>query len=98
LAPPHPNQIRGRVVTREQVQVSFLLGEPRLNLFIVAISMDSVLFGACTYIGNGPNFMVKAIADQQRVNAPGFLGYVFKFTLPYLLPVLLLVWWVFFRG
>jgi Na+/H+ antiporter NhaD/arsenite permease-like protein len=56
-----------------------------------------VFFGACTYIGNGPNFMVKSIADHQKAHAPGFLGYIFRYTLPYLLPVLVLVWWLFFR-
>jgi Na+/H+ antiporter NhaD/arsenite permease-like protein len=57
----------------------------------------SVFFGACTYIGNGPNFMVKAIADHQKVHTPTFLGYVVKFTLPFLLPMLALVWLLFFR-
>jgi Na+/H+ antiporter NhaD/arsenite permease-like protein len=48
-------------------------------------------------VGNGPNFMVKSIADQQKINAPTFLGYVFKFTLPYLVPVLVIIWLIFFR-
>jgi len=65
---------------------------------ILAISAGSVFFGANTYIGNGPNFMVKAIADQQKVHTPGFLGYILRFTLPFMLPMLLLVWWLFFRG
>ena len=42
--------------------------------------------------------MVKAIADQQKAHTPGFLGYVFRFTLPYMLPMLLIVWWFFFRN
>ena len=50
-----------------------------------------MFFGANTYIGNGPNFMVKAIADQQKVHTPGFLGYLFKYTLPFMLPMLLLM-------
>jgi Na+/H+ antiporter NhaD/arsenite permease-like protein len=64
----------------------------------VAISVGAVFFGACTYIGNGPNFMVKSIAEHQRAHAPSFLGYVFRFTLPCLVPVLAVVWWVFFRS
>ncbi|NOS71504.1 MAG: sodium:proton antiporter, partial [Verrucomicrobia bacterium] len=64
---------------------------------VVAISVGAVFFGACTYIGNGPNFMVKSIAEQQKVHTPTFLGYVFKFTLPYMLPMLAVVWWLFFR-
>jgi Na+/H+ antiporter NhaD/arsenite permease-like protein len=57
----------------------------------------AVFFGAFTYIGNGPNFMVKSIAEQQKVNTPGFLGYVFRFSVPFLLPVLVVVWLIFFR-
>jgi Na+/H+ antiporter NhaD/arsenite permease-like protein len=56
-----------------------------------------VFFGACTYIGNGPNFMVKSIADQQKIHTPSFLGYVFRFTLPFMLPMLFIVWLIFFR-
>lgn len=64
---------------------------------LAAISVGSVFFGANTYIGNGPNFMVKSIADQQNVNTPSFLGYVLKFTLPFMLPMLVIVWLLFFR-
>lgn len=64
---------------------------------LLAISVGAVFFGAATYIGNGPNFMIKAVADQQKVRTPTFPGFVFKFTLPFLLPVLLLVWLIFFR-
>ena len=65
---------------------------------MVAISVGAVFFGAATYIGNGPNFMVKAIADERKVPVPTFLGFIFKFTLPLLLPMLLVVWLLFFRG
>jgi len=63
---------------------------------ILAISIGAVFFGAATYIGNGPNFMVKAVADQNQVPAVGFLGFIFKYTLPSLLPVLLIIWLIFF--
>ncbi len=65
---------------------------------LLAISVGAVFFGAATYIGNGPNFMVKAIADQQQIRVPAFLEFIFKFTLPFLLPALLAVWLLFFRG
>jgi Na+/H+ antiporter NhaD/arsenite permease-like protein len=64
---------------------------------VLATSAGSVFFGANTYIGNGPNFMVKAIADHQKVHTPTFLGYIAKFTLPFMLPMLLIVWLLFFR-
>ena len=64
---------------------------------IMAISIGAVFFGACTYIGNGPNFMVKSIADHAGVRMPSFFGYVLRFTVPILLPMFTLVWWLFFR-
>ena len=65
---------------------------------LLAISFGAVFFGAATYLGNGPNFMVKSVASQQGVPMPSFLEFVVKFALPYLLPVLIVVWLVFFRS
>ena len=65
---------------------------------LLAIGVGAVFFGAATYIGNGPNFMVKAVADQQKIRLPTFSGFVLKFTLPFLLPMLLAIWLIFFRG
>jgi Na+/H+ antiporter NhaD/arsenite permease-like protein len=64
-------------------------------LFVIAVSLGSVFFGAMTYIGNGPNFMVKSIAQEAGVHCPTFFGYVFKFSLPILLPILILSGWLF---
>ena len=52
-----------------------------------AISMGSVFFGALTYIGNGPNFMVKSIAERNGIKMPSFFGYMIRFSLVVLLPV-----------
>jgi Na+/H+ antiporter NhaD/arsenite permease-like protein len=79
-------------------EVSYLLAQPKLVQLLLAISIGAVFFGANTYIGNGPNLMVKAIADQQKVHTPTFIGYIFKFTLPFMVPVLAVVWWIFFRS
>ena len=65
---------------------------------MVAISLGAVLFGAATYIGNSPNFMIKAIAEQHGMHTPSFIGFAIKFSLPILLPVLLLVYWVILRS
>lgn len=62
--------------------------------FLLAVSLGAVFFGAGSYIGNGPNFMVKAIAEKSKVNTPGFLGYILGYSLPILVPVLLLVGWL----
>jgi Na+/H+ antiporter NhaD/arsenite permease-like protein len=61
-----------------------------------AISLGAVFFGAMTYIGNGPNFMVKAIAEHAKVSTPTFLGYIVRFALPILLPFLALIGILFF--
>jgi len=61
-----------------------------------AISIASVFFGAMTYIGNGPNFMVKAIAEQLGICMPSFAAYIVRFSIPLLLPVLVIVWLLFF--
>jgi Na+/H+ antiporter NhaD/arsenite permease-like protein len=71
-----------------------LADAPETLLVLEAISIGSVLFGAMTYIGNGPNFMVKAIAEQAGVKMPPFFQYILKYSLIYLLPVLALVWLV----
>jgi Na+/H+ antiporter NhaD/arsenite permease-like protein len=81
----------------EPASVASLLSNPEFNSLIVAVSIGAVFFGANTYIGNGPNFMVKAIADQQKVHTPTFLGFIFKYTLPFMLPMLILIWLLFFR-
>ncbi|MGH7989543.1 MAG: sodium:proton antiporter [Limisphaerales bacterium] len=69
----------------------------RHSLELIAISVGSVVFGAATYIGNNPNFMIKAIAEQEKIRVPGFLGYILRYTLPFLLPALLAVWWIFYH-
>ena len=64
--------------------------------YLIAVSLGSVFYGAMTYIGNGPNLMVKSIADHAKVHTPHFFAYVIRFSLPLLLPVLALVGWLFF--
>ena len=68
----HPADLAARSVNSDEIQVAYLLGNPNFNLYLLAVSVGSVFFGANTYIGNGPNFMVKAIADHQKVHTPSF--------------------------
>jgi Na+/H+ antiporter NhaD/arsenite permease-like protein len=63
---------------------------------LAAISAGSVFIGAATYIRNAPNFMVRAIAVQNGVNMPSFLGYL-VWTFAIIIPFLLLVSCLFFR-
>lgn len=65
--------------------------------YVKAISVAAVFFGAVTYIGNGPNFLVKSIADQSKAKTPSFFGYFFKYSLPILIPIFFVIWFVFFR-
>lgn len=95
LVTNHADAILEGSVTRDQIQVAFLLGVPALNAFVVAISAGAVLFGAGTYIGNGPNFMVKSIAEASGAKPPGFMAYILCYTLPILLPVYIAVWLLF---
>jgi len=71
-------------------------GFPNSILNLKAISVAAVFFGAMTYIGNGPNFMVKSIAEQVGIKMPSFFGYIIRFSIPILLPILFIVWLVFF--
>jgi Na+/H+ antiporter NhaD/arsenite permease-like protein len=64
--------------------------------YLKAISIASVFFGAMTYIGNGPNFMVKSIAEFNGISMPSFFGYMIRFSIPVLLPILFLEWLIFF--
>ena len=70
------------------MDVNIVAGIP--EVLLRAISIGSVFFGAMTYIGNGPNFMVKAIAEENKIKMPSFFGYMIKFSFIVLLPVYIL--------
>lgn len=63
-------------------------------LLLKAVAMGAVFFGSMTYIGNGPNFMVKSIAEKEGVKMPSFFGYIF-WALLILLPVYATVQYLF---
>ena len=65
-------------------------------MLLTAVSAGAVLMGANTYIGNGPNFMVKAIADSMGYPTPSFFGYM-KYSLLILIPTFVVVTLLFFR-
>lgn len=82
--------------------VRYLMGEvagtsfPSGDHYLAAISAGAVFMGANTYIGNAPNFMVKAIAEEAGVPMPSFFGYMLKYSIPVLIVVFLLSTPVFF--
>lgn len=78
-----------------------LPGDPRVanvpEVYLVSISLGAVFCGAITYIGNGPNFMVKSVADSRGVTMPSFGGYV-RWAFSYLVPVLVAMVCIFIAG
>jgi Na+/H+ antiporter NhaD/arsenite permease-like protein len=78
----------------EPAAVACMMGEKAA--YLAAVSAGAVFFGACTYIGNAPNFMVRSIAEEAGTPMPSFFGYIFKYTLVYLVPCFVLVSLVFF--
>jgi Na+/H+ antiporter NhaD/arsenite permease-like protein len=72
-----------------------LAAHPVGRHLLAAVSCGAVFMGAMTYIGNGPNFMVKAIAEEHGVRMPSFFGYV-AWSVAIVGPVLVLVAYVFF--
>jgi len=72
-----------------------LVENPRI---LVAISCGAVFMGANTYIGNAPNFMVRSIAEERGIAMPSFFGYLFRWSIPVLVPCFLVVTIVFFRS
>ncbi|MGA0849761.1 MAG: sodium:proton antiporter [Chthoniobacterales bacterium] len=78
---------------KSEADVALFAAEHAITL--AAISLGAVFFGAATYIGNGPNFMVKSICEHAKVRTPSFFDYVLRYTLPILAPLLALVAWLF---
>jgi Na+/H+ antiporter NhaD/arsenite permease-like protein len=73
-----------------------MLADAAAAKYIVAVSLGAVFFGACTYIGNGPNFMVKRIAEHYRYRMPSFFGYM-AYAAAVLVPLYVLATLIFFR-
>lgn len=63
---------------------------------LIAISLGATFFGALTYIGNGPNLLVRAITEHAGAATPGFLSYIYRYALPVLLPIFVIVTLLFF--
>jgi len=65
-------------------------------IYLQAVSAGAVFFGACSYIGNAPNFMVRSISEEAGTPMPSFFGYILKYSLIYLIPTFVVVTLVFF--
>ena len=73
---------------------SLLMGD--LYQTLLAISAGAVFMGANTYIGNAPNFMVKSIAETSGIEMPSFFGYLIKWSIPILVPLFIVLTFIFF--
>ena len=80
----------------DPMNLKTILCYPEGDQFLRAISLGAVFMGANTYIGNGPNFMVRAIAEERGVRMPSFGGYML-YSGAVLLQVFLVVTLVLFR-
>jgi Na+/H+ antiporter NhaD/arsenite permease-like protein len=87
-------------LTEAAVREAFAAGAlgttfPEFEHLLIAISLGAVFMGANTYIGNAPNFMVKSIAEEAGIKMPSFFGYMFKYSIPILIPVFLIIMLIF---
>lgn len=83
-------------VTAEGQYLAEFIKLPGAEALLAAISCGAVFMGANTYIGNGPNFMVKAIAEENGVQMPSFFGYML-YSGAILIPIFIGVTVLFFR-
>ena len=81
-------------INQKKEVVEFVLQD---DIYLRAISVAAVFFGSMTYIGNGPNFMVKSICERAGIEMPSFFTYVLKYSLPILIPIFFIVWFIFFN-
>lgn len=88
--------LKGIVADESPYMIDFLT-KAGASALLAAISCGSVFMGANTYIGNGPNFMVKAIAEESGVKMPSFFGYM-AYSGAILIPIFVVVTLIFFRG
>lgn len=65
-------------------------------IYLEAVAAGAVFFGACSYIGNAPNFMVRSISEESGTPMPSFFGYILKYSLVYLVPTFVIVTLIFF--
>ena len=66
------------------------------TIYLQAISAAAVFFGACSYIGNAPNFMVRSISEEAGTPMPSFFGYILKYSLVFLIPCFIVITLLFF--
>jgi len=81
------------IALMQHITSGLVAGVP--EAFLKAISVGSVFMGANTYVGNGPNFMVKAICEENDISMPSFFSYI-VWSLVFLIPVFIFITFIFF--
>ena len=76
-------------------EVKLATEDSAIKAYVVAISIASVFFGGMTYIGNGPNLMVKSICEERGCECPTFMAYIYKYALTIALPIFTIVGFAF---
>lgn len=82
------------VAVAKGITTNLIVGVP--EVYLKAISVGAVFMGANSYIGNGPNFMVKAICEENDIKMPSFFGYM-AWSVGILIPLFILITFVFFK-
>jgi Na+/H+ antiporter NhaD/arsenite permease-like protein len=87
---------QGGIALEGRYLADYLASGAKAAETLAAISSGAVMMGAMSYIGNGPNFMVKAIAEENGVRMPSFFGYM-VYSTAILIPIFVVATFVFFR-
>jgi Na+/H+ antiporter NhaD/arsenite permease-like protein len=87
----------GQGVSGSDAFVQLFSGGKVKEVTLMAISAGAVFMGSNTYIGNAPNFMVKSIAEENKIKMPSFFGYM-AWSIGILIPTFIIITLIFFRG
>lgn len=90
------SSLLGKFYSGVEAQDAVVLLINEKDIYLKAVSAAAVFFGANTYIGNAPNFMVRSIAEETGTRMPSFFGYMLKYSIPILIPTFALVTLLFY--
>ncbi len=97
IAAAHRSHKSSEAISMPSKEVAAMATAPKDALYLLAIALGAVMFGAMTWIGNGPNLLVEMICRNQGIKCPTFGRYIWRYSIPILLPLLAAVaawlWW-----
>jgi len=92
----HSALVAAKAVGKEQIEIAYLLGNPALSRFVLAVSIGAVFFGAKYLHWQWAQFHGQGHRRSPKSPHSWFPRYIFNYALPCMGPVLLLIWWIFF--